>query len=656
VTTDWNARGPSRNLTGPRASSIQHALGRVFGLDLVLLHAPSVWDFRNEVIVQGPLADVIPSTTEFEMYPIGLTSIASYLEANNYNTRLVNLAYRMLRTPGFDVRERIAALKAPVFGIDLHWLPHANGALGIAELVKQIHPDAKVLLGGLSASYFHLELMDNPAVDFVLRGDSTEEPCRQLLQALRDGSSLEAVQNLTWRRRDGTVVVNPLTFVPIDLDWIDVPAYDFMLHAVFKYRSLADFLPYLNWLRYPSTMLLNSRGCTFDCAICGGSRSAYSTVAGRTRAGMRSPEKLVADATLISTFSRAPIFMVHDPRVGGVARSERFFELFAATKIPNELVIEVFSPADRDFFRMVSAATRCWSLQITIESPDPAIRKANGKFGVSNEAVEATLAAALAEGCDKLDLFFMVGLSGQTPTKALETVDYCRHLIQRFGADKRLQFYIAPLGPFLDPGSRAYEHPEQLGFHRRFTTLAEHRAALLGPTWQDMLSYHTDWMSREEIVATTYRVGRELNDLKHEAGLIDDDTHAIVDQHLTSAVRILADVQALSTVPEPERRRRLRLLQAASQAANTSSLVGENELKWKTATGIRISRLLIRHLVAALPREFVHGIARLRGQYDTAIATPESVTAASRSRPLRKVGQQLADFPRDLQIFAGGDD
>jgi hypothetical protein len=32
---------------------------------------PSVWDFRKEVILQGPLADVIPSTDEFEMYPIG---------------------------------------------------------------------------------------------------------------------------------------------------------------------------------------------------------------------------------------------------------------------------------------------------------------------------------------------------------------------------------------------------------------------------------------------------------------------------------------------------------------------------------------------------------------------------------------------------------
>ena len=602
---------------------IRPSLGRVFNLDMVLLHAPSVWDFREEVIIQGPLADVIPSTTEFEMYPVGLTSIASYLEANNYNVRLVNLAYRMLKEPQYDVERRISTLEAPVFGIDLHWLPHANGALGIAELVRRIHPGSKVLLGGLSASYFHEELMTNPAVDFVLRGDSTEEPCRQLLAALRMGTPLDDVENLTWRRDDGTVVVNPLTFVPDDLDWIDVPAYDFMLHAVFKYRSFRDFLPYLEWLRYPSTMLLNSRGCTFDCAICGGSRSAYEVVVGRKRAGMRSPEKLVADARLISTFSRAPIFLVHDPRVGGIARSKRFFELLGVSGVRNELVIETFFPADHKFFAMVDGATAAWSLQITIESPDPHIRKINGKFGVSNAAVERTLTAALESGCEKLDLFFMVGLSGQTPEKALETVDYCRHLVELFGADKRLQFYVAPLGPFLDPGSRAFEHPEELGFHRRFTTLAEHRQALLGPTWEDMLSFETDWMTRDQIVSTTYRVGGQLNDLKLESGLIDEQTHATVARHLTSAVRVLAEVQAMSTLPEPERRRRLRSVALESTAANTESLVGEDELKWKTSTGIRVSWLLIRTLSRALPRELAHAYDRLRGRYDTAVANPQ---------------------------------
>lgn len=241
---------------------------------------------------------------------------------------------------------------------------------------------------------------------------------------------------------------------------------------------------------------------------------------------------------------------------------------------------------------------------------------------MSNELVEETLAAALAEGCAKLDLFFMVGLSGQTRDKAMATVEYCRGLVERFGSDPRLQFYVAPLEPFLDPGSRAFEQPELLGFHKRLSTLAEHRQALLGPTWQDTLSYETDWMNRKQIVATTYDVGAALNDLKFGAGLIDGPTHATVASHLAAAVEILAEVQTLHALPEPERRRRLRLLKDALVVANTASLVGENELKWKTASGIRVSRMLLGHLATALTREFGHGVARTRGRYDTRVATP----------------------------------
>ena len=53
-------------------------------------------------MLQGPVADVIPSTDEFEMYPVGLTSLAAYLERNSYNVRIVNLAYRMLSDAHFD--------------------------------------------------------------------------------------------------------------------------------------------------------------------------------------------------------------------------------------------------------------------------------------------------------------------------------------------------------------------------------------------------------------------------------------------------------------------------------------------------------------------------------------------------------------------------
>jgi len=47
--------------------------------DLLLLHAPSVYDFRERAILYGPVSDMVPSSTVFEMYPLGFLTIASYL-------------------------------------------------------------------------------------------------------------------------------------------------------------------------------------------------------------------------------------------------------------------------------------------------------------------------------------------------------------------------------------------------------------------------------------------------------------------------------------------------------------------------------------------------------------------------------------------------
>lgn len=143
---------------------------------LVLLHAPSVYDFREKAILYGPISDLVPSSPVFEMYPIGFVTLAEYLARHGFRTRIVNLAVRMLRDPHFDAESAIRALTPLAFGIDLHWLPHAHGALEVARLVKKHHPRTPVILGGFSASYYHRELLARPEVDFVLRGDSTEEP------------------------------------------------------------------------------------------------------------------------------------------------------------------------------------------------------------------------------------------------------------------------------------------------------------------------------------------------------------------------------------------------------------------------------------------------------------------------------------------------
>ena len=107
--------------------------------DLVLLHAPSVYDFRERSIMFGPVSDMVPSTPVFEMYPLGFTTIAEYLERHGLNVRIVNLAVLMLQKPGFDVEKAIREMDPVAFGIDLHWLPHAHGSIEIARICKKYH-------------------------------------------------------------------------------------------------------------------------------------------------------------------------------------------------------------------------------------------------------------------------------------------------------------------------------------------------------------------------------------------------------------------------------------------------------------------------------------------------------------------------------------
>jgi len=93
----------------------------------------------------------------------------------------------MLRNHRFEVPGYIQKLNAPVFGIDLHWLVHAQGALELARIVRQEHPQSKIIFGGFTASYYWQELIQYPQVDYVMRGDSTEEPMRLFMKISSHG-------------------------------------------------------------------------------------------------------------------------------------------------------------------------------------------------------------------------------------------------------------------------------------------------------------------------------------------------------------------------------------------------------------------------------------------------------------------------------------
>jgi B12-binding domain/radical SAM domain protein len=550
--------------------------------DLVLLHPPSVYDFRQKTILFGPTSDLIPSSPIFELYPIGFTSIAEYLERAGYRVRIVNLAVRMLRDPKFDAEKLVKSLNATVFGIDLHWLLHAHGAIEISRMVKRYHPESKLILGGLSASYYHQELLDYPEIDYVLRGDSTEEPFRQLMECIIGNREPTAVPNLSWRDNGGEVHHNPLSHVPDDLSNVFVNHYDRTVRSVVRYRDLSSYLPYRRWLRYPITAVLTCRGCTHNCLICGGSAAAFRQCYNRERPAFRTPEAVVHDVKRIGRLSNGPIFILGDILQAGEDYAYQLLELISRERAKNQLILELFGPAPPELLKKMGEACPGFCLEISPESHDPEIRKACGR-DYSTDALEDTVESALAAGCSRMDIFFMFGLPRQTPQSVMDTVDYCGHLMDKF-RDRRVFTFTAPLAPFLDPGSLAFENPERYGYRLLMRSLEEHRQALEAPSWKYHLNYETEWMSRQQLVTSAYRAELALNSLKARYGIISKGMAEATAQRLYTAREMLDRIDEIVDSGQEEQ---LAQIKDTVDLVNMSRAGGKRELELPT-TPIKI--------------------------------------------------------------------
>lgn len=532
----------------------------------------------------GPISDVIPSTPIFEMYPIGMVSIGAYLEKNGIQTRIINLANRMLKDKSFNVEQFISGLSPIAFGIDLHWLPHAHGSLEIAKLIKRFHPTIPVIFGGLSSTYFFKELIGYPQVDFVVRGDSTEVPMLQLMKCIKAGKAVDEVPNLSWKDKDGVAHHNTLSFVPESLD--DVPLdYAYPIKSVLKYRDLVSITPFRNWLDYPITCAITCRGCNYDCVSCGGSRYAYKNSFGREKTAYRNPRLLVRDILSIQRYLKGPIFVVGDIRQPGDDYADELLWAMSAAKIRAPVVLELFGPAESDFFKKLNKAIPNYNIQWSPESTDEEVRRAFGK-GYGNKELEKTIQYALENGCKRFDLFFMIGLPKQTYSSVMRDAIYLRGLLKEFGRQKKVIPFISPLAPFVDPGSKVFENPEKYGYRLFYRTLEEHRKALKHPSWKYMLNYETDWMTRDEIVMSTYDAAMSFNQLKKEHDLIAPDIAEDVTTRARGAMELMRSIDNIVNKQGLDSQEIMSLKKDAERLSS-SSICQKRELHWPAASFLR---------------------------------------------------------------------
>jgi radical SAM superfamily enzyme YgiQ (UPF0313 family) len=226
--------------------------------DVILFHPPAIYDFRHSPMFPGAFGRSVEGL-QFTKVPIGMLSIAEYLDRNGYRVILDNLGDRMTSDPEFDPEKHIRESSALVYAVGLHFQQHSQGGIEIARLCKKHHPDSLVIVGGLTATCFHKEIIEKyDFIDGVIRAEA-ERPMLKLIQVYEKDRRLTDTPNLTYRSDEGEIKVNPMMEASADLDDFEYTRFDLI-------EPKTSIFPEDAVSRYSLEVC---RGCTYNCTICG---------------------------------------------------------------------------------------------------------------------------------------------------------------------------------------------------------------------------------------------------------------------------------------------------------------------------------------------------------------------------------------------------
>jgi radical SAM superfamily enzyme YgiQ (UPF0313 family)/GT2 family glycosyltransferase len=342
--------------------------------------------------------------------PLGLCYVAAAVRDAGYRVRVIDNYLDAL--PNGRVADEIIALSPRVAGFSVTVVNKAN-ALGIAADVKRRDPRLKTVFGGPHATIMPLDLISDPAVDYVVVGEG-EQSMPLLLGAIMRGDPVDAIPGLYYKAPDGTPrSTGPCVWIR-DLDGLPLPA-----------RDLVDFDRY--HIRGETiaaervATISSSRGCPYRCAFCASEFYFSKKYRCRSAASVIGEiERLIADYRIDGLYFREDCFTVNRARVVEIC-GEMVRRKIA---LPWECEARV-DTLDPELLRMMYEAG-CRGMWCGIESGSPRILDYLQK-GITLEQVRNAYRWAHEAGI-AIGAGFMVGLPGETMDDAFQSLRLAKEL------------------------------------------------------------------------------------------------------------------------------------------------------------------------------------------------------------------------------------
>jgi anaerobic magnesium-protoporphyrin IX monomethyl ester cyclase len=336
--------------------------------------------------------------------PLGLASIGAVAREEGHKIIIVDAA-------DWDwprLKQKISETKPELVGLTC-WTIERGQCFKTAHLVREVLPQAKIVVGGPHATAFPGHIFIKTPADYVVRGEG-EETFRELLKALVFGKDTGRVQGLAYRNGETFTLTEPRRLIQ-GLDKLPI-----ILHSQFAYENYGG----LHDTSLKSAAVITSRGCPFNCSFC--SSAVYWGNKYRTRSVanvIREVESLYHDHGI-----RALLFFDDNLTID---RSRCLDLSSALTDLKLDLVwaAEGSVKVDRELLSTMRRAG-CYRLDFGVESGSPdVLKRINKPFSVDDTRRAFDLCR---ETGIRPNAYLIIGSPGETKETVSQTVRLMRDI------------------------------------------------------------------------------------------------------------------------------------------------------------------------------------------------------------------------------------
>jgi len=373
------------------------------------------------ILLVSPPAGISYASIGISRPPLGLAYIAA-VARNDHDVRIVDFNVEQKNWKNYPYGA------FDVVGISVDTSRY-HVSLKIAERAKL--QGATVVMGGPHVSFMDAQALGNGAVDYVVRNEG-EYSFLSLVDYLSGRRPFGEVHGVS-RSVNGTCTRTPDAPFIQDLDSMPFPARDLL--PLGRYREKMN--------GRPTTTLVTSRGCPFNCHFC--SSSQFFGVRWRAR----STENVLEEMELL--------YRAHQYRALSFVEDNFTFSPARAVAISEKIIAKgwdlkwgAWSRVDTivkhpDMVRTMAKAGFSWTF-VGFESGSQEVLDEYGKKAVVEDALRAM--KILKQNGVGVTGSFILGAPAETKSMMKETVRFAKALNPR-----RVQFTI--LTPF--PGTKLYE-------------------------------------------------------------------------------------------------------------------------------------------------------------------------------------------------------